>query len=75
LYALTVTQGDPSWAGALAGVALGLPVYHITEPEIAAQIPPDIYAREVGVAALVLDTQAIAAVVRDIREQYSVASA
>ena len=24
LYAMTVTSGDPSWAGALAGVALGL---------------------------------------------------
>ena len=23
LYAMTVTEGDPSWAGALAGVALG----------------------------------------------------
>ena len=34
LYGLTVTEGDPSWAGVLAGVSLELPVYHITEPEI-----------------------------------------
>ena len=30
LYAMTVTTGDPSWAGALAGVPLGLSVYHGT---------------------------------------------
>ena len=34
LYGLTVTEGDPAWAGPLAGVSLNLPVYHITEPEI-----------------------------------------
>ena len=38
LYALTVTEGDPAWAGALAGTALRLPVYHITEPEIASAL-------------------------------------
>ena len=32
LYAETVTHGDPSWAGPLAGVPLGLPVYHVVEP-------------------------------------------
>ena len=32
LYGLTVTEGDPAWAGVLAGVRLDLPVYHITEP-------------------------------------------
>ena len=34
ISAETVTFGDPSFAGPLAGVPLGLPVYHILEPEI-----------------------------------------
>ena len=67
MYALTVTEGDPAWAGALAGVALQLPVYHITEPEIAAQVPPALYAQEVGVADMVLDTAEIAAALREVR--------
>jgi betaine reductase len=69
LYALTVTEGDPAWAGALAGVGLRLPVYHITEPEIAAQVPPALYAQEVGVAQMVLDTAAIAAALQEARAQ------
>src|SRR5207302_560143 len=34
MIALTLTQGDPSYAGPLAGVPLGLPVYHILEEEV-----------------------------------------
>ena len=41
LYGLTVTQGDPSWAGALAGIGLNLPVYHVTESEIKEQVDPN----------------------------------
>ena len=43
LYGLTVTQGDPAWAGVLAGVSLGLDVYHIAEPEIKAQVDAALY--------------------------------
>ena len=39
LYAMTVTTGDPPWGGALAGVALALPVYHVTEDAVKANIP------------------------------------
>lgn len=56
LYGLTVTEGDPSWAGVLAGAHLNLPVYHITEPEIKAQIDPDIYEDQVGLTEIILDT-------------------
>ena len=31
VFAETVTQGDPSYAGPLAGVALKIPVYHVLE--------------------------------------------
>jgi betaine reductase len=40
LYAMIVTTGDPSWAGALAGLALDLPVYHVTEEAVRAEIAP-----------------------------------
>ena len=67
VYGLTVTEGDPAWAGALAGTALGLPVYHITEPEIATQVPPEVYAQEVGISEMVLDTAGIATALRAVR--------
>jgi glycine reductase len=34
IYAETVTVGDPTYAGPLAGVELKLDVYHILEDEI-----------------------------------------
>ena len=36
LAAETVTNGDPTFAGPLAGVSLGLRVYHVCEPEVKA---------------------------------------
>ena len=68
LYAMTVTTGDPSWAGALAGVALGLPVYHITEEAVRAEIAPAEYEEHVALMATVIDTEAIASAVRSVRE-------
>jgi betaine reductase len=67
LYALTVKEGDPSWAGALAGTQLGLPVYHIIEPEVKEVIPPEVYDEHVALMAMVLDVNDIVAAVRDIR--------
>ena len=67
LYAMTVNQGDPSWAGALAGAALGLPAYHIIEPEIKEQIDAGTYEAEVGLADMVLDAEEIAKAVREAR--------
>jgi glycine/sarcosine/betaine reductase complex component A len=67
LYALTVKEGDPSWAGALAGAQLGLDVYHITEPEVKAVIAPAVYEEHVALMTMVLDVDDIAAAVRDVR--------
>ena len=67
LYAMTVDQGDPSWAGALAGAALGLPAYHIIEPEIKEQIDPSTYEAEVGLTELVLDVDEIAKALQEVR--------
>jgi betaine reductase len=67
LYALTVQEGDPSWAGALAGTQLGLSVYHITEPEVQVQIPPAVYDEHVALMSMVLDVDGIVAAVREVR--------
>jgi glycine reductase len=70
LYALTVTQGDPSWAGPLAGVELNLPVYHILEPEVQALVPEDIYEHEIGIVRFTLDAEAIDEAVHRVRDQH-----
>jgi len=71
LYALTVKAGDPSWAGALAGTQLGLAVYHITEPEVKAAIPAEIYDEHVALMAMVLDVDDIVSAVREVRTAQS----
>lgn len=68
LYALTVTDGDPTWAGPLAGEALGLPVFHVIEPEVKAQVDEQVYQAEVGITELALeDPDQIVAAVREVR--------
>ena len=67
LYGMTVTVGDPAWAGVLAGVNLGLPVYHITEPEIKSQIDPDVYQEQVGITEMALDIDEIIDALRQVR--------
>lgn len=68
LYALTVTEGDPSWAGALAGVALGLPVYHVTEPEVKARIAPADYEDHVALMEMAMDAAAVGEAVAAVRQ-------
>ena len=60
LYAETLVNGDPSWAGPLAGVALSLPVFHIMEPEIKAQIEPSVYQEHLELMEIALDVEKIA---------------
>ena len=68
LYAITVTEGDPTWAGPLAGEALGLPTYHIIEPEVKALVDSSVYESQVGVAEMVLEEpEAIVAAVKEVR--------
>jgi betaine reductase len=68
LYAMTVTGGDPSWAGALAGVALQLPVYHVTEDAVRADLAPADYDEHLALMAMAMDLDAIARAVRSVRE-------
>jgi glycine/sarcosine/betaine reductase complex component A len=67
IYALTVTEGDPSWVGPLAGVSLGLPVYHVLEPEMKSQFDPQVYESQVAIMESVLETDAIIEAVRAVR--------
>ncbi|MBV8541253.1 MAG: hypothetical protein JO063_14935 [Pseudonocardiales bacterium] len=69
IAAETVVLGDPSWAGPLAGVQLGLPVYHILEDEPRAAIPTEVWEQQVGLMNDVLEADAIAEAVREFREQ------
>ncbi len=72
LYALTVAEGDPSWAGPLAGVRLGLPTYHITEDAVKSQIDPERYEEHVALMEVVLDVDSIAKAVQDVRDSAAV---
>ena len=69
VFGLTLTEGDPAWAGVLAGVSLKLPVFHITEREIKEQVDPEIYANEVGLSEMVVDVEEISKAMREVREQ------
>ena len=67
LYAMTVTEGDPSWAGALAGVALGLPVYHVMEEPVKTQVAQEVYEEHVALMEMVLEAADIANAVQEVR--------
>ncbi len=55
VFAETVTQGDPSYAGPLAGVALKIPVYHVLEAEVMGQIPESLREEKLQLSCLVID--------------------
>jgi len=70
LAAETVTAGDPTFAGPLAGVQLGLRVYHAVEPEFKEAVDPEVYDEQIGMMEMVLDVDDIINEVKSIREQY-----
>ncbi len=53
--ARTFKEGDPSYAGPLAGVALGLKSYHLLE--LKDEIPEDLWDNEMGMAELELEDE------------------
>ena len=71
IYAETVTAGDPTFAGPLAGVSLGLPVYHVFDPVIKEEADPAVWEEQIGMMEMVLDTEALADAVRKMREEHS----
>jgi hypothetical protein len=70
LAAETVTAGDPTYAGPLTGVSLGLTVYHVCEPEVKAEFDEAVYEDQVGMMEMVLDVDDIVGEMSGIREQY-----
>lgn len=71
LAAETVTAGDPTFAGPLTGVQLGLKVYHICEDEIKAEVDESVYDEQVGMMEMVLDVDEIASEMKSIRDQFT----
>ena len=59
LAAETVTNGDPTYAGPLTGVSLGLKVYHVCEPEVKAEFDEAVYEEQVSMMEMVLDVDSI----------------
>ena len=69
LAAETVTLGDPTFAGPLAGVSLGLTCYHVCEPEVKAEFEPDVYDEQISMMEMVLDVDDICSEMNAIRDQ------
>ena len=67
LYAETVVNGDPTWAGPLAGVAMKLPVFHILEPEIREQIPTELYEKHLAIMEVALDVDKVSEALNRVR--------
>src|SRR5215510_292400 len=68
MTALTLKSGDPSYAGPLTGISLGIPSYHVLEPEIASQFDQGLYERELALPALAMDVAEVVAPLKAIRE-------
>ena len=71
IAAETVTAGDPTYAGPLTGVQLGLSVYHVCEEEIKSLIDPTVYDEQIGMMEMVLDVDDIVSEMTAIRDEYT----
>ena len=69
VFAETVTQGDPSYAGPLAGVALKIPVYHVLEEDVMADVPQRLREEKLQLSALVIDVEPMHQVLQASREK------
>lgn len=69
LTAETVAAGDPTYAGPLAGVSLGLVVYHVFE--LKDEFDAQVYDDQCGMMEMVLDVDALTKEVSSMREQFS----
>ena len=70
LAAETVTAGDPTFAGPLAGVQLGLSVFHVCENEIKDEVDSSVYDDQISMMEMVLDVDEICSEMNSIRDQY-----
>ena len=70
LAAETVTNGDPTFAGPLAGVQLGLRAYHVVEPELKELVNPEVYDEQIGMMEMVLDVDGIIGEMSTMRNEF-----
>lgn len=70
LIAETVIAGDPAFAGALTGVSLGLPAFHILEPQIKTEIDPAVWEKNIAMMEMVLKVDDIVREVSSIRTKF-----
>lgn len=69
VFAETVTQGDPTYAGPLAGVALKIPVYHVLEPEVVDAVPEKLRREKLELSELVIDVEPMRQALKTSREK------
>ena len=66
LAAETVATGDPTFAGPLSGVSLGLKAYHIFE--LKNDVDADVYEEQIGMMEMVLNVDEIVDEVKTYRK-------
>lgn len=66
IMAQTFRDGDPSYAGPLAGVALGLKSYHILE--LKEHIPADVWDAQMGMHELEIEDEDLANILQTTQE-------
>lgn len=66
ILATTFKEGDPSYAGVLGGVALGLQSYHIFE--LKDEIPEEVWQREMSFKELEVEDELIEQICASMRE-------
>ncbi len=71
LAAETVTVGDPTYAGPLAGVELGLNVFHAVEEEFKSAVDSSVYEEQVAMMEMVLNVDEIVSEMSEIRKSGS----
>ena len=69
VFAETVTQGDPSYAGPLAGVSLKIPVYHVLEEDVMAMVPENVREEKLQLPSLVIDVEPMQQVLKAARDK------
>ena len=70
LAAETVSNGDPTFAGSLAGVSLGLKTFHAVEPEFKEEVDSSVFDEQVGMMEMVLNLDEIQEEMKMIRDNY-----
>ena len=70
LAAETVTNGDPTFAGPLAGVQLGLRVFHAVEETFKSAVDETVYDDQIGMMEMVLEVDEIIEEMEEIRGEF-----